>query len=79
MRMDGYEYYEMLLVYIGGIMIVSYLGDEVAKQMGGFYKIKEWSQGPPTRYLGADTENIQTGYGREIWRTSSRSYITNDI
>ena len=77
--MDGYEYYEMLLVYIGCIMIFSYLGDEVAKQMGGFYKIKEWSQGPPTRYLGADTENIQTGYGREIWRTSSRSYITNDI
>ena len=30
-------------------------------------------------YLGTDTEKIQTEDGREIWTTSSRSYITNVI
>ena len=30
-------------------------------------------------YLGADTGNIQTEDGREIWKTSSIYYITNAI
>ena len=60
-------------------MIVYNLGDEVNIQLGDFYKIKEGSQGPTTRYLGADTENIQNEGGCEIWTTSSRSYITNAI
>ena len=48
MRPDGYKYYEMLIVYVDDIMIVSHFGDEVAKQIGDFYKIKEGSQGPLT-------------------------------
>ena len=31
------------------------------------------------RYLGEDTDNIQTEDGHGIWKTSSRSYITNAI
>ena len=31
------------------------------------------------RYLGAETEKIQTEDGHEIWTTSSRSYITKSI
>ena len=73
MRPDGYEYYEMLLVYVDHITIVSNLGDEVAIKIDNFHKIKEGSQGTPTWYLGADTENIQTDDGHEIWTTSSRS------
>ena len=66
MRPGGYEYYEMLLVYVDDIMIFSHLVDEVSKQIGRFYKINEGSQGPPTRYLWADTEKIQTKDGCEI-------------
>ena len=69
----------MLLVYVDGIMIVSHWCDEVARKIGEFYNIKEGSQGPYTRYLGANTEKIQTEDGCDIWKTSSRSYITNDI
>ena len=72
MRPDGYEYYEMLLVYVDDITIVSNLGDEVAIKIDNFHKIKEGSQGTPTWYLGVDTENIQTDDGHEIWTTSSR-------
>ena len=60
-------------------MIIYHLGDEVARKTGDFYKIKEGSQGSPMQYLRKDTENIQTDYERDIWKTSSRYYITNSI
>ena len=61
------------------ITILSHLGDEVARKIGNFYKIKEGIKRLPTQYLGADTEKDQTENGREICTTSSRSYITNAI
>ena len=73
MSIDGYGYYEMLLVYVDDIMIISTLGDQVAKQICEFYYIKEGSQGLPMLYLVADTETIHTEDGREIWTTSSVS------
>ena len=79
MRLYGYEYYEMLLVYVDVIIIIYHLGDQVAKKTGDFYNIKEGSQGQPMHYLGVETEKIQTKDEREIWMTSSRYYITNDI
>ena len=66
MRPGEYEYYEMLLVYVDNIMIVSHLVDEVSKQIGKFYNIKEGNQGPPTRYPWVYTEKIQTKDGCEI-------------
>ena len=73
MRPDGYDYYEMLLVYVDDIIIISHLGDKVARKIGNFYKIKEGSQGPPTWCLGEETVKIKTEDGREMWTTSSRS------
>ena len=69
----------MLLVYIDDIMIVSHLGDELSRQISGFYMIQERIQGPPKRYIGADTEKMQTDDGLEIWTTSSDSYINTYI
>ena len=50
----------MLLFYVDDIMIVSRLGGKVSRKNRKFYHIKEGIQGPSTRYLGVDTENIQT-------------------
>ena len=36
MRTDGYEYYEMLLVYFDDIMKMSHLGDQVSKKLPTF-------------------------------------------
>ena len=79
MRPYAYNNYEMTLVYNDNIVIVSNLGDQVARQIDEFYKIKKGSQGLPTRYLGADMGNIYTKYWGEIWKKLSRSYITNTI
>ena len=38
MRPDGYEYSVMLLVSVDDNMIIFYLGDQLSKQIGGFYK-----------------------------------------
>ena len=62
-RPDGYEYYEILRIYFDDIMIFSHLGDDVAIQIGDFYKIKEGIKCPPMWCLGAYTEKIQTEYG----------------
>ena len=39
-RPDGYEYYEMLLVYVDDIMVVSHSDGEVARKTGNFNIIK---------------------------------------
>ena len=54
MRPDGYEYYEMLHFNVDDIMVVSHLGDKVARKIGNLCQINEGSQGQNTRYLGAD-------------------------
>ena len=36
MSPGGYEYYEILLVHVDGIIIVPYLGDKVAKKSATF-------------------------------------------
>ena len=79
MRPDGYEYYEIIIVYVDYIMIVSNLCDDLARRIGDYYKIKGGSQVLPMWYLGADTEKIQNKDEHEMWKTSSRSYITNDM
>ena len=55
MRPDGYDYYEMILVYVYDIIIFSHLCDEVERQIGDFCRIKEGIQGLPKRYPWAYT------------------------
>ena len=38
-RPYGYEYYEMLIVYVDDLMIVFHLGDDLDRQIGNFYRI----------------------------------------
>ena len=39
-RDDGFEYYEMLFVYVDNILCVSHLALEVLQEIGKFYTIK---------------------------------------
>lgn len=67
---DGYEYYEMLLVYVDDVLIISHKPGSIADEIDNHYKIKPGSRGAPERYLGADAK-VQTGRGQEVWSTSS--------
>jgi len=75
---DGYEYYEMLLVYVDDVLIISHKPGSIADEIDNHYKIKPGSRGAPERYLGADAK-VQTGRGQEVWSTSSKSYVQNAV
>ena len=78
-RTDGYEYYEMLLVYTDDVLIISHQTDSIADEIDRHFKIKPESRHEPDRYLGADIAKVQTKGGHEVWSSSSRTYVQNAI
>jgi len=79
MKPDGYEYYEMLFVYVNNIISVSHRAKEAIAEITKFHKAKEGSIKEPDIYLGADVAKFQLPDGREAWSTSPRSYVKNAI
>ena len=78
-RTDGYEYYEMLLVYTDDVLIISHQTDSIADEIDRHFKIKPESRHEPDRYLGADIGKVQTKGGHEVWSSSSKTYVQNAI
>jgi len=76
---DGYEYYEMLFVYVDDIISVSHRAKEAIAEIMKFYKAKDRSIMEPDIYLGANVAKFQLPDGREAWSTSPRSYVKNAI
>jgi hypothetical protein len=79
---NGEEYWELLLVYVDDILIVSHEPKHHLQKLGTFYEFNLSSIGPPTRYLGANVTRVtipgeSTGY--EYWALSSRSYVKNAV
>ena len=78
-REDGHGYYEMLFVYVDDILVISHQARKVVESIGEVYKIKAGSDKEPDIYLGADVEKFQLPDGREVWVTSPRSYVKNEV
>lgn len=78
-RDDGFEYYEMSMVYVDDILVISHKPKEVIKVISKYYKVKEGSDKEPDIYLGANVMKVQTPDGMEIWATSPRDYVKNAI
>jgi hypothetical protein len=72
---DGFEYYEMVLVYVDDTLCVSHEPKVTMEEIAKIYRIKEGSLGPPERYLGADISKYQLPNGKEAWAMSARSYV----
>jgi len=78
-REDGFEYYEMVLVYVDDCLAISEKPQLVIESIGEFYKVKPGSDKEPEIYLGANVEKVQMPDGREVWATSPRDYVKNAI
>ena len=78
-RDDGFEYYEMLFVYVDDILCVSHQALAVLQEIGEFYTIKPDSLKKPDLYLGAEVAEFQLPDGRVAWSTSPRKYVLNAI
>ena len=72
---DGFEYYEMALVYVDDILVVSH---EPMKTMDGIrakFTLKGDKAEVPTDYLGAVLEKKSNDYGEEVWYISAEKYV----
>ena len=57
---DRKQYSSMVLVYIGDILCIQKDTLVVIDDLKNIYVWKQVSMGPPYRYLGANTEKVQT-------------------
>jgi hypothetical protein len=79
---SGKEYWELLLVYVDDILIISHEAKKHLEKLGTFYEFNLSSVGPPTRYLGANVSKVTIPgdpSGSEYWALSSRSYVQNAV
>ena len=53
-KLNGFEYYEYLLVHVDDVLAISHDPKPLIKEIG-----KKGSVGPPTRYLGATISKFQ--------------------
>ncbi len=67
-RSTGEEYYEYVLLYVGNVLIISENAEPVMrKEFGKYWKIKEESIGPPTKYLGGKLQEVELETGVKAW------------
>jgi hypothetical protein len=76
---NGFEYYEMLLVYVDDVLTLSHAPQIIMDEIGRLFTVKKESIGVPTRYLGANVGKFQLPDGRETWYMSSHDYVLNAV
>mmetsp|Transcript_6957 Transcript_6957/g.15347 ORF Transcript_6957/g.15347 Transcript_6957/m.15347 type:complete len:588 (-) Transcript_6957:1134-2897(-) len=73
---SGEAYYEYLLVYVDGVLLVSNDGENVMKQIGDKFEIKNNEWGAPKIYLGAGISKFNiSGTNVEAWSMESKQYV----
>ena len=78
-RPNGTEYYELCLVYVDDILLVSHDPKPALLQIGALYELKEGSLGQPETYLGAQVYRHDLRDGRQAWGMSSEKYVRNAV
>ena len=78
-REDGFEYYELILVYVDDVLAVSESPEKIMQALGEVYELKEGSVKEPDIYLGANVEKVQLPDGRSVWAMSPKTYVKNSI
>jgi hypothetical protein len=73
-KSDGFEYYEMILVYVDDVLCVSHDPEATMKGIQGTFKLKDDKIEKPTMYLGAQISQKVIG-GVECWTMTSEQYI----
>ena len=76
---NGFEYYEMVLVYVDDILHLSHNTKPTIDALGKLYVLRADACGEPKRYLGANVGKYQLQDGREVWSMSSNDYVKNAV
>lgn len=72
---SGEYYYEILLVYVDDVLLVSHNPDATMDVIGLAFEIKDGEKGPPKRYLGAETELFTNCEGKQVWSMKCDQYV----
>ena len=76
---NGFEYYEMVLVYVDDILHLSHNTQPTIEALGNLYLLRSEACGEPKRYLGANVGKYQLQDGREVWSMSANDYVKNAV
>jgi len=71
-------YYDLLLVYVDDVLLISKNPDEVMEQIGKTFRLKE-GYGKPITYLGAETYQHVAEDGSIRWVLGSGKYVKNIV
>ena len=74
-RPDGTDYYEMLLVYVDDILMLSHDTKPIMDGISAQFRLKKDSLGPLKQYLGTTIKIHTNGEGSESWVMSSNEYV----
>ena len=72
---NGDRYYEMLLVYVNDILIISHNTKPIIDGIASQFRLKEDSLHAPNQYLGTTIKISTDDLGSECWAMSSDEYV----
>lgn len=78
-REDGFQYYELILVYTDDILFVSHQARDLITELERRYEVKPDSIGPPSQYLGAHFSKQELPDGSEAWAQDADVFIANAV
>jgi hypothetical protein len=76
---DGFGYYEMVLVYVDNIMVLSHEPKQTMDAIASLYRLEEGGVGEPEIYLGANISKHQLPDGCECWSMTGQDYVKNAV
>ena len=77
---DGSSYWEMALIYVDDVLVISHQGQKIIRdQIGKYFKFKEASIGNPDIYLGGELERVKLQNGVRAWSFSSAKYVREAV
>jgi len=75
---DGFEYYELVLIYVDDILCISHKPQETMTKLAGLYDLKDTVKSPE-RYLCANIGQWTLPDGRDVWSMSGKDYVKNGV
>lgn len=79
-KLDNYEYYEYVLVYVDDVLVLSHQGETIMKGLEQYYQLKD-GYAKPKQYLGAAVKEwtFPDDTSKVMWALSSEQYVKEAI
>jgi hypothetical protein len=76
---NGFEYYEMVLVYVDDVMVISHAPARTIEGIKDVFTLKGNKAAPPDMYLGVTLELKQNSCGTKCWTMSPEKYVNASV